>query len=215
MSGQMSGQAGTPVASAPLSMAIPIGQALAPLAGMGAAAAVATAVAPAPTAAPVSSPMPSTPLPSLPLGNLPLGNLPQVPSPLNYVPSSVASGQGAAGDSLGQRVSQLERNLRLLVNGLSRNGKTRNIVRQFEQDAESEVSSVLSDPQGRASLFSNPRVLMRWVLMILGLIFSDVIAWAVSMLTHHSGPVPLPLLTVGTLLSGAVFLGVFGTRPHM
>ena len=210
MSGQMGSQAGAAFSAAPLSMAIPIGQSLAPLASAGAAAAVATAVATAPVPSPVSSPMPSLPLPSLPLANPP-----QVTPPLTYVPSGVSAGQLPSGDPLGQRVNQLERNLRLLVDGLSRNGKTRNIVRQFEQDAQSEMSSVLGNQQVRQSLFSNPRVIVRWILMILGLIFSDVVAWAVSMLAHHSGPVPLPLLTVGTLLSGVVFLGVFGTRPHM
>ncbi len=188
-------------AGAPLAMSIPIGTA-APLAGAGAAAAgaaaaVATALAPAP--APVSSPMPvATSMP-----------------PLSYAEPSVPVAQASPLDPLSQRVGQLEQKVHALVDGLSHNARTRKVMQQLEQKAESDVSTVLENPQVQRTILSHPRIILRLVLMVLGLIFSDVVAWAVSVLAHHSGQVPLPLLTVGTLLSGVVFLGVFSVRPHM
>ena len=62
----------------------------------------------------------------------------------------------------------------------------------------------------RKGLFANKSVL-RWVLMIIGFLLSDAVAWGISTLVHHQTSLPLPILTAGTVfLSGIlVVAGAF------
>lgn len=157
------------------------------------------------------------PLPSQPTGGA--GNA-SVAANMAYIPPSgaatstgaalvlgggaAAAGVALAGDPVSQRISGLEQQIQALLNGLQSDPKMKKIVKDVEQQV-----GQLANPTVRRSLISNPKSLLRWFLMILGLLFSDAVAWVVSSLTQHQGSLPLPFLTVGALVSGLTFLGVF------
>ncbi len=150
--------------------------------------------------------------------NLPLAYLPPMPmagsaSGPKSVPSAGTPPAGlfavaaAASDPVTQRVASLEQQIQTLLEGLGSNKSTSKVVK----DVESKLGLVgdqLGDPKARKALLSNPGSLIRWVLMIVGLLFSDAVAWAVSSLLHHQTSLPLPFLTAGTvILSGLLVFG--------
>ncbi len=126
-----------------------------------------------------------------------------------------------ANDPLAQRLSSLEQQILALTQGLAQNG-VQGIGQSIEQNlnrtpqgralgadlqrAAGVVEQDLANPKIRRRLFANPRTLLRWTLMILGLLFSDAIAWAITTFSQHPGAFPIPFLTIGTVFSGAFFL---------
>lgn len=118
-----------------------------------------------------------------------------------------SSASAVAGDPIGQRISSLEHQIQTLITGLSTNPKTRKIVQDITDEAEVLAPDLAAGV--KKGIFSNPRSLIRWVLMIVGLLFSDIVAWFVSSIAHHPSGLPLPFLTVGTVVSGLAFLSVF------
>lgn len=127
--------------------------------------------------------------------------------------AAVAVATAAAADPISQRMAGLEQQVQMLINGLSTNPKTKKVAQQLEKEIESAGSDLVKKVP--RSVLSNPKSFVRWLLMIVGIIFSDVAAWAVSTFLHHSTSLPVPFLTLGTvLLSGLVFVGTFRAQPH-
>jgi N-acetyl-anhydromuramyl-L-alanine amidase AmpD len=155
------------------------------------------------------------------------------PPPLSYVPplpkvagaaaglgallsaAGAASAGGSGQDPVGQRLSNLEQQVSQLLAGLGMPSTLSSQVSQVEQDLAQSVQA-LGGRKGLRAWLSNPKALLRLVLMLVGLLFSNAIGWAVSAFLHNSTPLPIPFLTVGTVLaSGLVFMGVFrGSVPR-
>ncbi|MGH2514279.1 MAG: hypothetical protein ACRDHP_01350, partial [Ktedonobacterales bacterium] len=126
-----------------------------------------------------------------------------------------APGGGSSGqDPIGDRISGLEQQIQTLLDGVNANSKTRGTASSLTKDLETAASDLVN-PTVRRTIFGNPKSLLRWVLMIVGLLLSDGVAWAVSTFLHHSTSLPVPFLTLGTvLMSGLVFLGtIFKVSP--
>lgn len=80
---------------------------------------------------------------------------------------------------MSQRVASLEQQIQTLLDGLSSNKSTSKTVKEIERQL-GVVGEELVDPKARKSLLANPGSLLRWVLMVIGLLFSDAVAWAAS-----------------------------------
>lgn len=117
--------------------------------------------------------------------------------------------QALTGDPLGARLASLERQIQALTQGVSQALNQTPQGRTLARDAGQAVATIeheLTNPKARKGLFSNPRTLIRWILMIIGLLFSDALAWAITTFAQHPGALPIPFLTIGTVFSGAFFL---------
>jgi hypothetical protein len=174
--------------------------------------------APAPVASPQQNgPARATP----PLNYMPPLGTPSALKQAGAPQAGVAQAAGAIGgvvamaatDPVSQRVAGLEQQVQLLLNGLTTNPKTKKMAQQLEKEFETAGSDLVKKVP--RSVLSNPKSFLRWLLMIVGILFSDVAAWAVSTFLHHSTSLPVPFLTLGTvLLSGLVFVGTFRAQPH-
>ncbi len=135
---------------------------------------------------------------------------------LTYVPPVAASAGAVAAtagrvttavatsnDPLSQRLTDLEKQIQSMLSQLG-NGSSGTLVQDLEEGA-----AELMDPKKRSTLFSNPSKVLRWFLMILGLLFSDAVAWVVSAIAHHQMSLPIPFLTVGAVGAILSFLGAF------
>lgn len=112
-------------------------------------------------------------------------------------------------DPVTQRITGVEQQLQALIGALGANPQTSKLINQMGKDLN-KAGQELSNPQVQRSLLKNPKSLLRWILMIIGVLFSDAVAWAASTFLHHTTTLPVPFLTIGTvLLSGAMFLGAF------
>lgn len=141
----------------------------------------------------------------------------RTPSAVKQAGAATAIGgavaMAVASDPMSQRMAGLEQQVQLLINGLSTNPKTKKMAQQLEKEFETAGSDLIKKVP--RSVLSNPKSFVRWLLMIVGIVFSDVAAWAVSTFLHHSTSLPVPFLTLGTvLLSGLVFVGTFRAQPH-
>lgn len=127
--------------------------------------------------------------------------------------ADIAGVAGGAGDPLAQRISGIEQQLSQLLDSMNASPAAKKNAKKFGTDLENAAKQ-LENPTVRRTLFGNPKSLLRWVLMIVGLLFSDAVAWAISTFLHHQTTLPVPFLTVGTvLLSGVVFMGAFRMTP--
>jgi|GEM_PF-665557 len=117
--------------------------------------------------------------------------------------------QANTSDPLSVRLADLERQLQSLTQSMSQALNQTQQGRALAHDARQAVANVEQDlvnPRARKGLFSNPRTLIRWILMIIGLLFSDALAWAITTFAQHPGALPIPFLTIGTVFSGVLFL---------
>jgi hypothetical protein len=118
------------------------------------------------------------------------------------------------------RIASLERQVQLLIDGLVSGGKpgksskANKSLRSLQHDLDL-VDQELTAPKINRGPFSNAKILLRWVLVLIGLLFSDIVAWAISALIHHDTSLPLPFLTAGTVVLSALFffLGLFRFQP--
>ncbi len=135
---------------------------------------------------------------------------------------SVGSGMGSVSGVNGSddRIASLERQVQLLIDGLVSGGKpgksskANKSLRSLQHDLDL-VDQELTAPKINRGPFSNAKILLRWVLVLIGLLFSDIVAWAISALIHHDTSLPLPFLTAGTVVLSALFffLGLFRFQP--
>ncbi|HUY77527.1 MAG TPA: N-acetylmuramoyl-L-alanine amidase [Ktedonobacterales bacterium] len=145
--------------------------------------------------------------------------------PVAKQPARQQQAAGANEDTLAQRLANLEQQIQALTQGLAQNGAMavgqrieQGIAQNLDktpqgralgadlQQAAGVVEQDLANPKTRRGLFANPRTLLRWALMILGLLFSDAIAWAITTFSQHPGAFPIPFLTVGTVFSGVLWV---------
>lgn len=204
----------TPVVAGP---PIPATSAIASAALIGAGAIGASGFAYAPAA----SILPS----SQPAGTLLPSSLPAVAAsaatssakpPLAYVPSPQSAAVSVQ-DMLGQRVNQLESDLRTLFDNLGGSPKARRKLANDLRSEAGDIGELLTSAKVRRSIFANPKSVVRWILMILGLLFSDAVAWVISAFAHNTPHLPIPFLTVGTVgtvIGGVAFLAAATLRPH-
>ena len=116
----------------------------------------------------------------------------------------VATAVATSNDPLSQRLTDLEKQIQSMLSQLG-TGSSSTLVQDLEEGA-----AELMDPKKRSTLFSNPSKVLRWFLMILGLLFSDAVAWVVSAIAHHQMSLPIPFLTVGAVGAILSFWGL----PH-
>ncbi|HLY29601.1 MAG TPA: hypothetical protein VKQ36_01110, partial [Ktedonobacterales bacterium] len=124
---------------------------------------------------------------------------------MNMLGSALAD----ASDPLSARLASLEQQIQALTQGVNQTLSQTPQGRTLARDAGRAVATIEQDlvgPKARRGLFSNPRALLRWALMIIGLLFSDAIAWAITTFAQHPGALPIPFLTIGTVFSGVIFL---------
>ena len=145
--------------------------------------------------------------------------------PVAQQPARQQQAAGANEDPLAQRLASLEQQIQALTQGLAQNGALavgqrieQGIAQNLDktpqgraldgdiQRAAGVVEQSLANPKTRRGLFANPRTLLRWALMIIGLLFSDAIAWAITTFSQHPGAFPIPFLTVGTVCSGVIWV---------
>jgi len=120
-----------------------------------------------------------------------------------------------ASGSVEPRIASLEQQLQALIDGLGSNKSTSKTVKEIEKEL-GIASDSLAAGKPPSRLFGNPKSLMRWVLMLVGLLFSDAVAWIISAVAHHQTSLPVPFLTAGTVVMSCllVFSGALKFAPN-
>lgn len=130
-----------------------------------------------------------------------------------FTPASTAQGSRAGSETVSQRLSTLEHQVQVVIQGLSKSPKTRDLIRTVGQDA-ADIGDALIQTKGRRGGLPSAGWIIRLILMILGLLFSDIAAWFLATFAHQSSLVPIPFLTVGTVVSGIAVLSAFRKFWH-
>jgi hypothetical protein len=103
-----------------------------------------------------------------------------------------------------ERLASLEQQVQMLITGLGAGAKPYEVARNIQDQVEmiatdSKISRRADNP------LSNPRTLLRWLLILIALLFADTLAWAISSLIHQQATFSLPLLALGTVALSAFF----------
>jgi hypothetical protein len=111
-----------------------------------------------------------------------------------------------------ERLASLEKQVQMLITGLGEGAKPYEVARNIQD----QVDMIAIDPKiskREGSPLSNPHTLLRWLLILIALLFADTVAWAISSLIHHQATLSLPLLSLGTVALSAFFFFLRSLRP--
>jgi hypothetical protein len=127
----------------------------------------------------------------------------------NLGPSGVLEGSARLS---AERLASLEKQVQMLITGLGAGAKPYEVAKNIQDQLE----MMATDPKiskREGSLLSNPRALLRWMLLLIALLFADTLAWAISSLIHRQATFSLPLLALGTVALSAFFFFLLSLRP--
>ncbi|MGO8948554.1 MAG: hypothetical protein ACLQUY_13015 [Ktedonobacterales bacterium] len=111
-----------------------------------------------------------------------------------------------------ERLASLEKQVQMLLSGLGAGAKPNEVARTIQDRLDMiAVDSQTSKQQYHP--FSNPRILLRWLLILIALLLGDTIAWAIPALLHRPTTLPLPLLALATVALSACFFFLLTLRP--
>jgi hypothetical protein len=111
-----------------------------------------------------------------------------------------------------ERLASLEKQVQMLITGLGAGAKPYEVARNIQD----QVEMIATDPKISRrddSPLSNPHTLVRWLLILIALLFADTLAWAISSLIHQQATFSLPLLALGTVALSAFFFFLRSFRP--
>jgi hypothetical protein len=111
-----------------------------------------------------------------------------------------------------ERLASLEKQVQMLITGLGEGAKPYEVARNIQD----QVEMIATDPKisrREDSPLSNPHTLLRWLLILIALLFADTFAWAISSLIHQQAAFSLPLLALGTVALSAFFFFLRSFRP--
>ncbi|PWT77896.1 MAG: hypothetical protein C5B60_01990 [Chloroflexi bacterium] len=111
-----------------------------------------------------------------------------------------------------ERLASLEKQVQMLISGLGAGAKPHEVARNIQDQVEM-IATDSRASRRRESPLSNPRILLRWLLILIALLFADTLAWAISSLIHRQAALPLPLLALGTVALSAFFFFLRSIRP--
>ncbi len=136
-------------------------------------------------------------------------SLAPVTSP-SYPPTAMPPPRISSGNTL--RLARVEKQVQMLISGLRAGTKPNEVAGTIEDQLEmvareSTPSKVLYRP------FSSPRMLLHWLLLLIGLCCGDVLVWAVSSLIHDRPVFSLPLLALGTVALSACCYFLIALKP--
>jgi hypothetical protein len=100
----------------------------------------------------------------------------------------------------------------MLISGLGAGAKPHEVARNIQDQVEM-IATDSKDSRGEESPLSNPHTLLRWLLILIALLFADTLAWVISSLLHRQAELSLPLLALGTVALSAFFFFLRSIRP--
>jgi hypothetical protein len=118
---------------------------------------------------------------------------------------------GSAGISA-ERLASLEKQVEMLITGLGAGTKPNEVARHIQDHVEM-IATDSKTSRREDSPLSNPSIMIRWLLILIALLFADSIAWAISTLIHRQTTLSLPLLALGTVALSAFFFFLRSLRP--
>jgi hypothetical protein len=111
-----------------------------------------------------------------------------------------------------ERLASLEKQVQMLISGLGSGAKPHEVARNIQDQVEM-IATDSKDSRGEESPLSNPHTLLRWLLILIALLFADTLAWVISSLLHRQAELSLPLLALGTVALSAFFFFLRSIRP--
>jgi hypothetical protein len=103
-----------------------------------------------------------------------------------------------------ERLASLEKQVQMLITGLGAGVKPYEVARNIQD----QVEMIATNPKisrREDSPLANPHTLLRWLLILIALLFADTLAWAISSLIHQQATFSLPVLALGTVALSAFF----------
>jgi hypothetical protein len=138
-----------------------------------------------------------------------LGGLHERPYGLNPRAAGVLEGSASLST---ERLASLEKQVQMLITGLGAGAKPLEVARNIQDQVEMRATEPKAS-RSEDSPLSNPHVLLRWLLILIALLFADTVAWAISSFIHQQATLSLPLLALGTVALSAFFFFLRSLRP--
>jgi hypothetical protein len=111
-----------------------------------------------------------------------------------------------------ERLASLEKQVQMLITGLGAGAKPYEVARNIQD----QVEMIATDPKifrRHDSPLSDPHTVLRWLLILIALLFADTLVWAISSLIHQQATFSLPLLALGTVALSAFFFFLRSFKP--